>query len=162
MPVPWIPFSPQADRAPRLFSPRRARGSRVWTSSPAPCLRWPSQARRRLTSDVSKADREQLLPHPSRACRISGAGRPGTKPAVTCSPPSRATTIDSVSTRPSATSHPSRPSGKRAEPRVREIGGKITAEQPELASVADQPAVAHAPAQVASLHRAKDFLDLAT
>ncbi len=36
------------------------------------------------------------------------------------------------------------------------------AEQPELAAVADQAEVAHAPVQATALHGAEDLLDLAT
>ena len=43
---------------------------------------------------------------------------------ATCLPTSRATTIGGASTRPSATSYPSRWNGMRANPRVREIRGR--------------------------------------
>lgn len=42
-------------------------------------------------------------------------GRPGTTPAATCSPTSKATTIGSASTRHSATSRPNKPNGTRVE-----------------------------------------------
>ena len=50
-----------------------------WTGSPAPCLRWPSQAPTRLTRDISEADR--ACRGPSGAGRTAPAGRSSRPPS---------------------------------------------------------------------------------